>query len=232
MFCRNCAEVMLDTDITCPKCGFAAGTGIKYCASCGSETPAGTVVCEICGQPVNSLTGGDMQFQQAPQQAAFQQQTFAQPQQDVQFRQAPQQGGFQQRQSFGQTSFQQVNPNFQQQYGQQGAQQFRSADPNAQGQAGGYIAPNTFQQNANGQFYQGVTYKSKMTAGLLGIFLGVFGVHNFYLGYTGKAVTQLLLTVLSCGALSFVSAIWGIVEGIMLLTGSINQDGKGLPMKE
>ena len=26
--------------------------------------------------------------------------------------------------------------------------------------------------------------KSKMAAGLLGIFLGTFGVHNFYLGYT------------------------------------------------
>lgn len=25
--------------------------------------------------------------------------------------------------------------------------------------------------------------KSKMAAGLLGIFLGSFGVHNFYLGY-------------------------------------------------
>lgn len=41
--------------------------------------------------------------------------------------------------------------------------------------------------------------KSKMAAGLLGIFLGSFGVHNFYLGYTGKAVAQLLHTVLTCG---------------------------------
>lgn len=30
--------------------------------------------------------------------------------------------------------------------------------------------------------------KSKLVAGLLAIFLGTFGVHNFYLGYTGKAV--------------------------------------------
>ena len=37
--------------------------------------------------------------------------------------------------------------------------------------------------------------KSKLVAGLLGIFLGSFGVHNFYLGYTGKAVTQLVLTI-------------------------------------
>ena len=96
----------------------------------------------------------------------------------------------------------------------------------------GYSAPNTFQQTNAGQFYQGVTYKSKVAAGLLGIFLGAFGVHNFYLGFTGKAVAQLLLTILSCGALSFVSAIWGLIEGIMVLTGSIKTDGKGLPLKE
>ena len=30
--------------------------------------------------------------------------------------------------------------------------------------------------------------KSKIAAGLLGIFLGVFGVHNFYLGFTGRGV--------------------------------------------
>lgn len=69
--------------------------------------------------------------------------------------------------------------------------------------------------------------KSKIAAGLLGIFLGVFGVHNFYLGYTGKAVGQLLLTVLSCGILSFVSGIWGLIEGIMILSGSIDRDANG-----
>ncbi len=72
--------------------------------------------------------------------------------------------------------------------------------------------------------------KSKMAAGLLGIFLGALGVHNFYLGYTGKAVGQLLITVLSCGALSFVSGIWGLVEGIMILSGSITTDAQGEPL--
>ena len=33
---------------------------------------------------------------------------------------------------------------------------------------------------------QAVSQKSKMAAGLLGIFLGAFGVHNFYLGYTDR----------------------------------------------
>lgn len=69
--------------------------------------------------------------------------------------------------------------------------------------------------------------KSKIAAGLLGIFLGCFGVHNFYLGYTGKAVAQLLISVLSCFTLSFASGIWGLIEGIMILVGNINQDAKG-----
>ncbi len=77
--------------------------------------------------------------------------------------------------------------------------------------------------------------KSKIVAGLLGIFLGCFGVHNFYLGYTSKAVTQLVLTivgmVLSCvvvGAFLVLGIeIWGLVEGIMILCGKIDVDGHG-----
>lgn len=72
--------------------------------------------------------------------------------------------------------------------------------------------------------------KSKLAAGLLGIFLGSLGVHNFYLGYTGKAVAQLLISLLSLGLFSGVSYIWGLVEGIMLLTGSIAVDGKNVPL--
>lgn len=76
--------------------------------------------------------------------------------------------------------------------------------------------------------------KSKIGAGLLGIFLGVWGVHNFYLGYTGKAVAQLLLgtvgVILIFGPI--VSGIWGLVEGIMILTGSINVDASGKKLKD
>ncbi len=69
--------------------------------------------------------------------------------------------------------------------------------------------------------------KSKLTAGLLGIFLGGFGVHNFYLGYTGKAIAQIVLSF--CFG---IGAIWGLIEGIMILTGSINKDAKGVPLKD
>ena len=86
--------------------------------------------------------------------------------------------------------------------------------------------------NENKSNVSGNYQKSKIGAGLLGILLGALGVHNFYLGYTGKAVAQLLITILSCGVLSFVSAIWGLIEGILILTGSINLDADGNPLGE
>lgn len=74
--------------------------------------------------------------------------------------------------------------------------------------------------------------KSKIAAGLFGIFLGSFGVHNFYLGFTGKAVAQLLITILSCGFLSPVSAIWALIEGILILAGETKKDAYGNDLKE
>lgn len=76
------------------------------------------------------------------------------------------------------------------------------------------------------------TQKSKIAAGLLGIFLGSLGVHNFYLGYTGKAVAQLLLSILSCGILSGVSGLWGLIEGILILTGEISTDADGVNLRD
>ena len=74
--------------------------------------------------------------------------------------------------------------------------------------------------------------KSRIAAGLLGIFLGVFGVHRFYLGYTGIGVAQLVITVVSCGLLSWAVWIWGLIEGIMILSGGINQDAQGRTLRE
>ncbi len=78
----------------------------------------------------------------------------------------------------------------------------------------------------------GSMQKSKLAAGLLGIFLGSLGVHNFYLGYTGKAIAQLLISLLTCGFGAVASGIWGLVEGILILTGSISKDAKGIPLKD
>lgn len=77
--------------------------------------------------------------------------------------------------------------------------------------------------------------KSKMAAGLLGIFLGCLGIHRFYLGYTGIGVAQLvlgLLGIITCGITTAVSGLWGLIDGIMILTGSIPNDANGKKLKE
>ena len=68
--------------------------------------------------------------------------------------------------------------------------------------------------------------KSKMAAGLLGIFLGAWGIHNFYLGYTSKAIIQIVVSIVTCGF----GGLWGFIEGIMILAGSITTDAQGNPL--
>ncbi len=60
----------------------------------------------------------------------------------------------------------------------------------------------------------------KIVAGILGILLGCLGVHKFILGYTSEGIKMLLLTVLTCGVASPVTAIIGFIEGIIYLTKS------------
>ena len=72
--------------------------------------------------------------------------------------------------------------------------------------------------------------KSKIAAGLLGIFLGGFGVHRFYLGYTRIGVIQIVVTVLTCG----IGSLWGFVEGILYLVGAngYTTDAQGRPLRD
>jgi TM2 domain-containing membrane protein YozV len=80
--------------------------------------------------------------------------------------------------------------------------------------------------------------RSKLVAGLLGIFLGAFGVHRFYLGFTTMGGLMLGLQILgwltACFVIGFfISAavgIWGFVEGILILVGAINKDVWGRPL--
>ncbi|HHX11342.1 MAG TPA: TM2 domain-containing protein [Clostridiales bacterium] len=70
----------------------------------------------------------------------------------------------------------------------------------------------------------------------MGIFLGGLGIHNFYLGYQKKAIIQILVSVIggviTCGIATVAVQIWGLIEGIMILSGSISVDGKGIPLKD
>jgi TM2 domain-containing membrane protein YozV len=54
--------------------------------------------------------------------------------------------------------------------------------------------------------------KNKLTAGLLGIFLGAFGAHHFYLGNTTRAIIYVLLFW------TIIIPILGLVEGIIIIT--------------
>ena len=73
--------------------------------------------------------------------------------------------------------------------------------------------------------------KSRIVAAILAILLGGFGAHNFYLGKTGYAVAQLLLTLIGWIVIvgPFVSGIWAFVEFIIILCGSA-KDSEGLPV--
>ena len=62
----------------------------------------------------------------------------------------------------------------------------------------------------------------KVLAGLLGIFLGAFGVHKFVLGYQKEGIIMLVVTLvlggITCGVGASVTAIIGLIEGIMYIT--------------
>lgn len=71
--------------------------------------------------------------------------------------------------------------------------------------------------------------RSRIAAGLLGIFLGPFGIHRFYLGYTGVGTLMLCITLFTCGFGAVLTAIWGLIEGILcLLGGMTDADGRKL----
>lgn len=84
----------------------------------------------------------------------------------------------------------------------------------------------------------GYAQKSKIVAGLLGLFLGTLGVHNFYLGYTGKAVAQLLLTLIGWIILigPIISGIWALIEAVLILCSSYgsnwHRDGHGQELQD
>lgn len=58
----------------------------------------------------------------------------------------------------------------------------------------------------------------KILAGLLGIFLGAFGIHKFVLGYQKEGIIMLVITLVTCGFGGMVTSIIGLIEGIMYIT--------------
>lgn len=67
-----------------------------------------------------------------------------------------------------------------------------------------------------GNYLQPYRSEKKVVAGILGILLGTFAIHKFYLGYTKTAIIQLILGLVSCGIVGII----GFIEGIIYLTKS------------
>ena len=65
--------------------------------------------------------------------------------------------------------------------------------------------------------------KKILPAFLLCFFLGLFGVHRFYVGKVGTGVLQLL----TLGGLG----IWALIDFIMIIVGSF-EDGEGRKLTE
>ncbi len=68
--------------------------------------------------------------------------------------------------------------------------------------------------------------KSRLAYILLALFLGGFGIHNFYAGYTGKGVAQLVLTLLGfvVGVTFLVVLVWVLIEIC-----TVTKDAQGVP---
>lgn len=79
-----------------------------------------------------------------------------------------------------------------------------------------------------GPYYSQVDpVKSRIIAGLLGLGLGAFGMHRFYLGYYTMGVVQLIVTGVTMGY----GLLWGFLEGVLILSGNMDKDAKNRPLK-
>lgn len=73
----------------------------------------------------------------------------------------------------------------------------------------------------------GYSWRNRWVAGALGVLLGSFGVHRFYLGHTGVGILMIVLCVFTAG---IVPGIWGFIEGILCFCGAM-RDVDGLPLR-
>jgi hypothetical protein len=60
MYCRNCAQQVLEQAEFCTNCGQRARAGLRYCWSCGSETLPAAELCVKCG--VRLKSAGDKEW--------------------------------------------------------------------------------------------------------------------------------------------------------------------------
>ncbi len=84
--------------------------------------------------------------------------------------------------------------------------------------------------------------RSRWAAAAFGIVLGAFGVHNFYLGHTGKGIAQIAITVAVYGAVCsgtlpeaaafLLAGLWGFIDGVLIAVGDIKTDANGKELRQ
>ena len=80
-----------------------------------------------------------------------------------------------------------------------------------------------FSDSANEAFNEVSGENKKILAGIIGILFGWIGIHKFILGYNKEGGILLILGLLgflTCGITSGISAVIGLIEGIIYLTKS------------
>ena len=70
-----------------------------------------------------------------------------------------------------------------------------------------------------------ISPKLRLPTFLFAFFLGMLGIHRFYVGKTGSGIAQLILTITIIGSIA--SSIWVLVDWIMILSGMFT-DKEGL----
>ena len=88
-------------------------------------------------------------------------------------------------------------------------EQFKGSKLNLKEKIGLKIATKQMQKEANAEGGG----KSQLVALLLALFLGILGIHRFYLGYTTIGIIQLL----TLGGLG----IWAFIDLILIITGDL-----------
>ena len=85
--------------------------------------------------------------------------------------------------------------------------------------------------------YNKVARKSRIAAGLFALFLGCWGVYEFYLGYTFRGIIHIALTILCLitaenggAAFGLAVLIWSIIDGIAILSRKKQYDAYGNPI--
>lgn len=85
------------------------------------------------------------------------------------------------------------------------------ANPQAQSQPANQQVAQPQMHQSDGRV-DGKIIKSRVAAGILGIFLGAFGIHKFYCGSIGLGIVYMLFFW------TFIPGVIGFIEGIIYLT--------------